>query len=58
MKKRYLDMESDPLQYEKYCKSLDAANPARLRRSALNFAKQLDRLAKLTGTQREELQRQ
>ena len=51
MKKRYLDMESDPLQYEKYCKSLDVANPARLRRSALNFAKYKvwDRLDKINN---------
>ena len=39
MKKKYLDMRSDPLQYEKYCKALDAANPSRLRRAALNFSK-------------------
>jgi len=39
MKKKYLDMQSDPLQYNKYCRSLDAANPTRLRRSALNFSK-------------------
>ena len=39
MKKKYLDMQSDPLQYDKYCRSLDAANPSRLRRSALNFSK-------------------
>ena len=39
MKKKYLDIKSDPLQYEKYCKTLDSANPSRLRRSALNFSK-------------------
>jgi alpha-beta hydrolase superfamily lysophospholipase len=39
MKKKYINMESDPKQYEKYARSLDEANPSRLRRSALNFSK-------------------
>ena len=39
MKKKYLDMDTDPAQYTKYARALDAANPARLRRSALNFSK-------------------
>ena len=38
MKKKYLDMNSDPKQYYKYAKSLDQASPSRLRRSALNFS--------------------
>ena len=38
MKKKYLDMNSDPKQYEKYSHSLDKANIGRLRRSALNFS--------------------
>lgn len=38
MKKKYLDMDSDPKQYYKYAKSLNQASPSRLRRSALNFS--------------------
>ena len=38
MKKKYLDMNSDPKQYYKYAKSLDQASPVRLRLSAINFS--------------------
>ena len=38
MKKKYLDMNSDPKQYYKYAKSLNQASPSRLRRSALSFS--------------------
>jgi len=49
MKKKYLDMDADPKQYDKYARSLDEANPARLRRSALQFSKYKiwDRLSKI-----------
>ena len=35
----YLDTDSDPDQYLKYVRSLDEANPSRMRRSALQLAK-------------------
>jgi len=38
MKKKYLDIESDPKQYDKYAHALNEANPKRLRRSALSFS--------------------
>ncbi len=49
MRKRYLDTEADPGQYHKYARSLDAANPGRLRQSALQFYKYKiwDRLSKI-----------
>ena len=49
IKKKYMDMDSDPNQYEKYARTLDEANPARLRRSALQFSKYKiwDRLGKI-----------
>ncbi|MEA1880945.1 MAG: alpha/beta hydrolase, partial [Candidatus Marinimicrobia bacterium] len=49
MKKKYINMDEDPKQYEKYAWSLDEANPSRLRRSALQFAKYKiwDRLGKI-----------
>ena len=39
MKKHYLDTDLDPDQYLKYVRSLDEANPSRMRRSALQFVK-------------------
>ncbi|MDP6499575.1 MAG: alpha/beta hydrolase [Candidatus Marinimicrobia bacterium] len=49
MKKKYFNMDADPQQYDKYARSLDEANPGRLRRSALQFAKYKiwDRLGKI-----------
>jgi len=34
-----LDTHSDPLQYEKYCRNLETADPWKLRKSALAFAR-------------------
>jgi len=39
MKKKYINMEADPKQYEKYARALDQGNPSRMRRSALNCSK-------------------
>ena len=52
MKKKYLDMDSDPKQYYKYAKSLNHASPSRLRRSALNFSSYRiwDKLNKINQT--------
>ncbi len=38
LKKKYLDVQSDPEQYEKYARSIDEAHPGRIRRSALQFS--------------------
>ena len=39
MKKKYINMEVDPKQYEKYARALDQGNPGRMKRSALRFSK-------------------
>ena len=39
MKKKYINMEADPKQYEKYARALDQGNPGRMKRSALSFSK-------------------
>ena len=39
MKKKYINMEADPKQYEKYARALDQGNAGRMKRSALSFSK-------------------